>query len=110
MNRTADVLTVPVLAVLAIQRQGPRHQEGRTTGSCRPKSSWALSNEKYVEVMKGLKEGDVVAMSPMSLMTDEEKRKAFGSAAQGRPAGTGARMETAEADAKARRRWSRREP
>jgi hypothetical protein len=42
-----------------------------------------VSNEKYVEVLKGLSEGDVVAMSPMSLMTDAEKQKAFGSASKG---------------------------
>ena len=38
-----------------------------------------LSNEKFVEIKKGVKEGDIVAMSPISLMTDEEKRNAFGS-------------------------------
>ena len=58
-----------------------------------------VSNEKFVEVTKGLNEGDVVVMSPMSLMTDEEKRKAFGSASKGGKRDWG-EDEAAEADAK----------
>ncbi len=54
-----------------------------TIGSCRPKSSWASPTRSTSRSLKGLNEGDVVAMSPMSLMTDEEKRKAFGSASKG---------------------------
>ena len=62
-----------------------------TIASCKTEVELGLSNEKYVEIMKGVKEGDVVAMSPMSLMTDEEKRKAFGSAAKATQARLGRR-------------------
>ena len=41
VDRKENVLSVPVLAILEYQRQGPRHQEGRRPASCRPKSSWA---------------------------------------------------------------------
>ncbi len=83
VDRKTDVLTVPGAGGPAVPRQGPRHQESRRSASSQTEVELGVSNEKYVEVMKGLKEGDVVAMSPMSLMTDEEKRKAFGSASKG---------------------------
>jgi HlyD family secretion protein len=57
------------------------------------------TNEKYVEVLKGVSEGDVVAMSPMSLMNDEEKRTAFGSGSKGGKRDWGDEG-SAEADAK----------
>ena len=50
-----------------------------TAGFVQTEVELGLSNEKFVEVKKGVKEGDIVAMSPISLMTDEEKREAFGS-------------------------------
>ena len=36
-----------------------------------------VSNDKYVEVLKGLDEGEVIVMNPIALMTEEEKREAF---------------------------------
>src|SRR6185312_885236 len=35
------------------------------------------SNDRFVQVTKGLADGDVVVLNPMSLMTEEEKREAF---------------------------------
>jgi HlyD family secretion protein len=82
VDHKADVLTVPVLAIL--QYHGKDHVSKRIDDRfVETDVELGVSNEKYVEVLKGLKEGDVVAMSPMSLMTDEEKRKAFGSASKG---------------------------
>ena len=82
VDRKTDVLTVPVLAVL--QFHGKDHVTKKVDDRfVQTEVELGVSNEKYVEVLKGLKEGDVVAMSPMSLMTDEEKRKAFGSASKG---------------------------
>ena len=82
VDRKTDVLTVPVLAVL--QFHGKDHVSKKVDDRfVETEVELGVSNEKYVEVLKGLKEGDVVAMSPMSLMTDEEKRKAFGSASKG---------------------------
>ena len=82
VDRKDNVLTVPVLAVL--QFNGKDHVTKKVDDRfVQTEVELGVSNEKFVEVIKGLKEGDVVVMSPMSLMTDEEKRKAFGSAAKG---------------------------
>jgi HlyD family secretion protein len=82
VDRKADVLTVPVLAVL--QFHGKDHLSRRMNDRfVQTEVELGVSNEAYVEILKGANEGDVVAMSPMSLMTDEEKRKAFGSATKG---------------------------
>ncbi len=82
VDRKTNVLTVPVLAVL--QFHGKDHVTKKVDDRfVQTDVELGVSNEKYVEVLKGLNEGDVVAMSPMSLMTDEEKRKAFGSASKG---------------------------
>src|SRR5262249_29143175 len=72
------VLTVPVLAVLEFNNKNhvTRKVDNRVVQS---EVTLGLSNEKCVEIKKGVKEGDIVAMSPISLMTDEEKRNAFGS-------------------------------
>ena len=82
VDRKTDVLTVPVLAVL--QYKGKDHITEKIDDQfVQTEVELGVSNEKYVEVLKGVKEGDVVAMSPMSLMTDEEKREAFGAASKG---------------------------
>jgi HlyD family secretion protein len=82
VDRKTDVLTVPVLTIL--QFHGKDHVSKKVDDQfVETEVELGVSNEKYVEVLKGLKEGDVLAMSPMSLMTDDEKRKAFGSASKG---------------------------
>ena len=82
VERKSDVLTVPVLAIL--QFHGKDHVARKIDDRfVQTEVELGVSNEKYVEVLKGISEGDVVAMSPMSLMTDDEKRKAFGSASKG---------------------------
>ena len=82
VDRKNDVLTVPVLAIL--QFHGKDHVSKKIDDRyVETEVELGVSNEKYVEVLKGINEGDVVAMSPMSLMTDDEKRKAFGSASKG---------------------------
>ena len=72
------VLTVPVLAVLEFN--GKDHLTRKIDNRfLQTEVELGLSNEKFVEIKKGVKEGDIVAMSPISLMTEEEKRNAFGS-------------------------------
>ena len=72
------VLTVPVLAVLEFN--GKDHLTRKIDNRfVQTEVELGLSNEKFVEIKKGVKEGDIVAMSPISLMTEEEKRNAFGS-------------------------------
>jgi HlyD family secretion protein len=76
------VLNIPVLAVL--QYHGKYHVTKKIEDQfVQTDVELGVSNEKYVEVLKGLNEGDIVAMSPISLMSDEEKRTAFGSGAKG---------------------------
>jgi HlyD family secretion protein len=82
VDRKVDVLMVPVLAIL--QFHGKDHVSKKIDDRyVETEVELGVSNEKYVEILKGLSVGDVVAMSPMSLMTDDEKRKAFGSASKG---------------------------
>jgi len=78
VNKLNKVLTVPVLAVL--QFSDKNHLTKKIDGRfVQTVVDLGVSNEKFVEVTKGVKEGDIVAMSPISLMTEAEKREAFGS-------------------------------
>ena len=78
VDHLKKVLTVPVLAVLEFNAKDylTRKVDNRFLQT---EVELGLSNEKFVEIKKGVKEGDIVAMSPISLMTEEEKRNAFGS-------------------------------
>ena len=71
-----DVLTVPIQSILefkgkdhvyVITPEGPKRREIKV----------GISNEKFVEVKDGIKEGEFVAMNPGGLMTEAEKREAF---------------------------------
>jgi HlyD family secretion protein len=78
VNQLDKVLSVPVLAVLEFG--GQTHVTKKTDGRfVQTTVELGLSNEKYVEVKSGVNEGDIVAMSPISLMSEEAKRAAFGS-------------------------------
>jgi HlyD family secretion protein len=77
VDRRENVLTVPVLAILEFN--GKAHITKKMSDSFVQSEVEVLaSNEKFVQIDKGLKEGDIVVLNPMSLMTDEEKREAFG--------------------------------
>jgi RND family efflux transporter MFP subunit len=76
-----DVLTVPIQSILEFKHKdhvyvitpdGPKRREIKV----------GISNEKFVEVKEGIKEGEYVAMNPTSLMTEAEKREAFSSGAK----------------------------
>ena len=79
-----DVLSVPVQADPRIQGQGLRHRQDARRLRARRPVTLGITNDKLVEVKEGLKEGDVVALNPMSLMTEEEKREAFGTSGEAR--------------------------
>jgi RND family efflux transporter MFP subunit len=75
-----NVLSVPVQAVLEYGNKD--HIAVRT-----PKGEYerrvvnlGISNDRLIEVKDGLKTGDIIALNPTSLMSEEEKREAFGSA------------------------------
>ena len=76
--RMEDVVSVPVQAI--IEYGGEHH-----VWVVRPDGTWenrpvevGMSNTKYVEIAEGLSEGDRVALDPRAIMTDAERRDAFG--------------------------------
>ncbi len=73
-----NVLTLPVQAIL--QFKGKNHVAVKNPGGgyLWRDVTLGLSNDKYVEAVNGLNTGDVVALNPIVLMTEEEKREAFG--------------------------------
>jgi HlyD family secretion protein len=77
------VLSVPVVAVLQYDEKNhvTRKVDDRYVQEV---VELGISNESFVEVMKGLKENDIVVMDPVALMDDEARHKAFGQA--GKPA------------------------
>ncbi len=77
-----NILSVPVPAVLAYGNKDHiaiRKSEG---GYAFHDVKLGDSNDKYVEVKEGIKNGDVVALNPIALMNEEEKRDAFGSSSK----------------------------
>jgi hypothetical protein len=74
-----NVLSVPIQAVLPyankyhIAVKTPAGQYDR-----RP-VTLGINNDRLIEVKSGLKTGDIVALNPIALMSEEEKREAFGS-------------------------------
>ncbi len=76
------VLNIPVLAILQYKQKD--HVTRKLDDRFVPTEvELGVSNDKFVEVKQGLKEGDVIAMDPESLMSTEERREAFGSAGKG---------------------------
>ena len=76
-----DVLSVPVQAILQFKNKDYVFVKDGD-GFRREEITLGISNDQHVEVKKGLKEGDMVAMTPNSLLTDEERREAFSVAAK----------------------------
>jgi len=76
VDRLENVLSVPVQAILpyngkdhVTKKVGDQYQRFEVT--------LGTSNDRFVQVTKGLADGDVVVLNPMSLMSEEEKREAF---------------------------------
>jgi RND family efflux transporter MFP subunit len=81
VDRRENVLTVPVLAILEFN--GKAHITKKLNDSfVQSEVEVVATNEKFVQIDKGIKDGDVVVLNPMALMTDEEKREAFGASAK----------------------------
>lgn len=78
-----SVLSIPTLAVL--QFKGKDHVfVHRADGTWdRREIKLGISNDKLVEVTEGLNEGEEVALSPVLLMSETEKREAFAVAGKG---------------------------
>ena len=76
VDRLENVLSVPVQAVL--QYNGKDHVTKKVGDRYdRVEVTLGASNDKFVQVTKGLADGDVVVLNPMSLMSEDEKREAF---------------------------------
>lgn len=77
-----DVISVPVQAILSFG--GKDHVYIRRGDEwSRIEVKLGTSNDKLIEVAEGLNEGDEVALSPLALMSEEEKQKVFGAGAKG---------------------------
>ncbi len=78
VDRKDKILAVPIQAIL--EYQGKDHVAARTpNGYERRVVEVGVNNERFVEVTKGVTAGTVVALNPVSLMTDEERREFQGS-------------------------------
>jgi HlyD family secretion protein len=76
VDRLENVLSVPVQAIL--QYNGKDHVTKKIGDRYdRIEVTIGASNDKFVQVTKGLADGDVVVLNPMSLMSEDEKREAF---------------------------------
>ena len=110
VNQLDNVLSVPVQAIL--EYNGKDHVTKKVGDRFdAAEVDLGVSNEKFVQVTKGLADGDIVVLNPISLMSEEEKREAFGAGVQGRQEGLGrergrgrARAGVAEPPARAGRR------
>lgn len=77
-----DVLAVPVQCIL--QYSGKDHLAIQTeNGFIWRDVKLGISNDKHVEIKDGLKSGEVVALNPIALLSEEEKRELFGVTGKG---------------------------
>jgi len=96
--RHENVLFVPVTAVL--QFNGKDHVTKKVDDRfVQSLVELGPSNESFVQVIKGASEGELVVSSPITLMTEDERDKAFGSASKGTTRDW-ARRGTGDADSK----------
>ncbi|HEV3168265.1 MAG TPA: efflux RND transporter periplasmic adaptor subunit, partial [Isosphaeraceae bacterium] len=77
-----DVLSVPVQAVLEFKNKQQVYVK-TPNGYERRQVTVGISNDQLIEVKTGIKEGDRVVLNPTGLMTEDEKREAFGTTGQG---------------------------
>ncbi len=97
VDRKEDVLTVPVQAVLEFKGKDHVAVKG-PNGYTRKEITLGATNDKYIEVVGGAEAGQVVALNPVALLSDEEKRELF---SVGRGGGAAGKQEWAKADGKA---------
>jgi HlyD family secretion protein len=77
VDRKENVLSVPVPAIL--EYGGKDHLAVRTpNGFERREVDLGVTNDKFVEVTKGINSGAIVALNPLSLISENERRELFG--------------------------------
>jgi RND family efflux transporter MFP subunit len=77
VSQTDDILVVPVQAVLTFQGKNHVYVLMPEGEMARREVLLGTNNDRLVEVVKGLQEGEQVIMDPMSVMEDQEKRELF---------------------------------
>ncbi len=82
-----DVVSIPMTAVLEYRNKDYVYVAQPKNPPVKREIKLGISNDKLIEVKEGLREGDEVALSPASLMTDEEKREAFATSGKSGKAG-----------------------
>lgn len=97
VDRKEDVLSVPVQAIL--EYQGKAHIAYRTEeGYERKEVQLGATNDKFVEITDGVTAGMVVALNPISLLSDDERRELFSTGRGARKGWQGAEGEAAEGE------------
>jgi RND family efflux transporter MFP subunit len=77
VDRKENVLSVPVQAIL--EYTGKDHVAIKTpAGFERREVELGATNDKFVEVTKGISDGMTVALNPLALLSENEKRELFG--------------------------------
>jgi multidrug efflux pump subunit AcrA (membrane-fusion protein) len=77
VSRKENVLSVPMEAVL--EYGGKDHLAIRSpTGYERREVELGENNDKFVEVTRGVTAGSIVALNPVALISEQEKRELFG--------------------------------
>jgi HlyD family secretion protein len=78
ITQLSNVLSVPVTAVLQFKNKDHLAVKSADGGYSFKDVKLGISNERLVEVREGIKAGDVVALNPVALMSEDQKREAFG--------------------------------
>ena len=71
-----DVLSVPVQAVLPFRGKSYVFVK-KGEGFERAEIEMGISNDQHIEIKKGIVNGDIVAMSPNLLLSEDERREAY---------------------------------
>jgi RND family efflux transporter MFP subunit len=80
VEQKPDVLSVPVTAIMELRGKDYLYVRKPEDGFERREVTLGISDDKVVEVKKGLNEGEQVVLSPTLLLTDDERNEAFAAA------------------------------
>jgi hypothetical protein len=72
VERLKDVLSVPVQAIVQVGSKSWCYAAA-AAGTERRDLTLGKSNDKFVEIVKGLQEGDRVALNPMAIVDESQK-------------------------------------
>ena len=84
-----NALAIPVTAILQLQGKNHVMVMGPEEQVLRRPVTLGISDDKMIEIREGLKEGDRVVLNPVAMLTDDERREAYGSSAKGSAKGGG---------------------